>query len=54
MHDRPDNENWFVFDGHRVFYRRQGAGDPIVFLPNATFTGKRWERQSSTLAPPTR
>jgi hypothetical protein len=54
MHDSPDNENWFVFDGHRVFYRRLGVGDPIVFLPNATLTGSCGSTKSSTSAPPTR
>jgi pimeloyl-ACP methyl ester carboxylesterase len=37
---------WFEFDGHRVFYTREGAGDPIVFLPNATLTGRLWEHQA--------
>ena len=37
---------WFSFEGHRVFYTREGAGDPIVFLPNATLTGRLWEHQA--------
>lgn len=45
MDDGPDSEHWFVFDGHRVFYRREGAGDPIVFLPNATLIRRLWEHQ---------
>ena len=35
----------FEFEGHRVFFRREGAGDAIVFLPNATLTGRLWEHQ---------
>ena len=35
----------FYFEGHQVFYRRAGAGDTILFLPNATLTGKLWEHQ---------
>ena len=38
--------SWFDFEGHRVWYERQGAGDPIVFLPNATLDGKLWEFQA--------
>ncbi|MBI5105127.1 MAG: hypothetical protein HZB46_09130 [Solirubrobacterales bacterium] len=30
----------FLFEGHRAFSTREGAGDPIVFLPNATLTGR--------------
>ena len=45
MRDSTGNEHWFVFDGHRVFYRRAGTGDSIVFLPNATLTGHLWEHQ---------
>lgn len=37
---------WFNFEGRRVFYTREGAGDPIVFLPNATLTGRLCERQA--------
>jgi pimeloyl-ACP methyl ester carboxylesterase len=37
---------WFDFEGHKVWYERRGAGDPIVFLPNATLTGKLWEFQA--------
>lgn len=37
--------SWFVFEGHRVFYCREGAGEPIVFLPNATLTWRLWEHQ---------
>lgn len=37
---------YFDFEGHRVFYAREGVGDPIVFLPNATLTGKLWEHQA--------
>ena len=37
---------WFNFEGHKVFYERQGAGEPIVFLPNATLDGKLWEFQA--------
>lgn len=37
---------YFDFEDHRVFYTREGAGDPIVFLPNATLTGKLWEHQA--------
>jgi hypothetical protein len=40
----------FTFEGHRVFYRREGAGDPIAFLPNATLTGKLWEHQAEHFA----
>lgn len=36
---------WFQFEGHRVFCTREGAGDPILFLPNATLTGRLWEHQ---------
>ena len=37
---------YFPFEGRRVFYTREGAGDPIIFLPNATLTGKLWEHQA--------
>lgn len=37
---------WFNFEGRRVFYTREGASDPIVFLPNATLTGRLCERQA--------
>ena len=37
---------YFDFEGHRVFYERQGSGEPIVFLPNATLDGKLWEFQA--------
>lgn len=37
---------WFDFQGHRVWYQRQGSGDPIVFLPNATLDGRLWEHQA--------
>ena len=36
---------WFDFEGRRVWHERQGSGDPIVFLPNATLDGRLWERQ---------
>ena len=29
----------FDFEGHRVWYEREGSGEPMVFLPNATLTG---------------
>ena len=35
----------FIIEGHRVFSTREGAGDPIVFPPNTTLTGKPWEHQ---------
>lgn len=38
--------SYFDFEGHRVFYARDGAGDPIVFLLNATLTGRLWEHQA--------
>lgn len=38
--------SYFNLAGHRVFYTREGAGDPVVFLPNATLTGLLWERQA--------
>jgi pimeloyl-ACP methyl ester carboxylesterase len=38
--------SYFNFEGHRVYYTREGAGDPIVFLPNATLTGLLWEHQA--------
>ena len=38
--ESASNEYWFPFEGHRVFYTREGAGDTILFLPNATLTGK--------------
>jgi hypothetical protein len=31
---------FFDFEGHRVFYERDGSGSSIVCLPNATFDGK--------------
>jgi pimeloyl-ACP methyl ester carboxylesterase len=40
---------YFDFEGHKVFYERQGSGEPIVFLPNATLDGKLWEFQADYL-----
>ena len=37
--------SFFDFEGSRVFYTREGSGDPIIFLPNATLTHKLWEYQ---------
>lgn len=37
---------FFDFEGHKVFYERQGTGSPMVFLPNATLDGKLWEFQA--------
>lgn len=39
--------SWHTFEGHRVFYTREGTGDPIVFLPNATLTGRLFEHQAA-------
>lgn len=45
MRDMTENDNWHLAGGHRVYFRRAGVGDPIVFLPNATLTGRLWEHQ---------
>ncbi|OGA70457.1 MAG: hypothetical protein A3G81_13790 [Betaproteobacteria bacterium RIFCSPLOWO2_12_FULL_65_14] len=45
MSEPPHGEGWFDLDGSRVFYRRRGAGEAIVFLPNATLTGRLWDHQ---------
>ena len=39
------NEATYEFEGRRVWYRREGNGHPIVFLPNATLASKLWEHQ---------
>ena len=41
--------SWFEFEGHQVWYEREGSGDPIVFLPNATLDGRLWEYQAEYL-----
>ena len=38
--------SWYDFEGHKIWYQRQGSGDPIVFLPNATLDGRLWEFQA--------
>lgn len=35
--------NTFTFRGHRVFYRREGAGAPMVFLHNGGTSHRTWE-----------
>jgi hypothetical protein len=36
MYDSLDKDYWFVFEGHRVFYRRAGAGEAEIPLPEAS------------------
>src|SRR5271156_6186775 len=33
----------FTFRGHQVFYRREGAGAPMVFLHNGGTSHRTWE-----------
>ena len=40
-----EHAEYHLFEGHRVFFERAGEGASIVFLPNATLTGKLFEHQ---------
>ena len=33
----------FTFRGHEVFYRREGAGAPMIFLHNGGTSHRTWE-----------
>jgi hypothetical protein len=45
MVEAVDSGRWQDWEGGRVWYRREGAGRPIAFLPNATVTWRLWEHQ---------
>lgn len=36
---------WYDFEGHRIGYRREGAGPPMVLFPNAVASDRLWDYQ---------
>jgi pimeloyl-ACP methyl ester carboxylesterase len=40
---QPERTGTFTFRGHEVFYRREGAGAPMVFLHNGGTSHRTWE-----------
>jgi pimeloyl-ACP methyl ester carboxylesterase len=45
MRDNSDRGGWYDFEGHRIGYRREGAGPPMVFFPNAVASHRLWDYQ---------
>lgn len=53
MPDLANGDRWFDFEGARVYFQRHGAGEAIVFLPNATLTGRQAVSWRCTTQPST-
>ena len=45
MQEHTDGGGWYAFEGHRIWYRREGAGRPMVFFPNAVASDRLWDYQ---------
>lgn len=37
--------SWLEFEGHRIWYRRSGAGTPLVFLHHGEADNRLWDHQ---------
>jgi pimeloyl-ACP methyl ester carboxylesterase len=45
MQEHSNRGGGYAFQGHQVWYRREGTGPPLVLFPNAVASDRLWDYQ---------